>query len=216
MDLLKGALGGIIGGVIGAGIWALVAYNAHVESGWIAWGVGALVGFGVSIGMRGSGGAAAGILAIVIALASIVGSKYAAVQLMADAAFKGKEFDKINNFVFTDEMMLESLVEDAAREVEKSGKTVAYKNGKTLETAESIADYPDWIVRDRKTYYDGLTDADRAYLRKQEEDKVHTGVNEIKSQVTADAFTNSFSAFDAIFGLFAIITAWRVGASERD
>jgi hypothetical protein len=44
-------VGGLVAGAIGAGIWAVIAYFTGFELGWIAWGVGLLVGVGV-IGPR--------------------------------------------------------------------------------------------------------------------------------------------------------------------
>jgi len=32
---------------------------------------------------------------------------------------------------------------------------------------------------------------------------------------TNHAFSQSFSAFDILWGLFAVLTAWRLGAMER-
>ena len=52
MKFAKWGLGGLVGGAIGAAIWAGIVYAIHVEIGWLAWGVGALVGLGVRLAPR--------------------------------------------------------------------------------------------------------------------------------------------------------------------
>jgi hypothetical protein len=73
---------GLVAGAIGAGIWAVIAYFTGFELGWIAWGVGLLVGVGVAIGNKGEGSVPAGVLAAVLAILSVVGGKYAMVRMV--------------------------------------------------------------------------------------------------------------------------------------
>ena len=47
MGMIGPVIGGIFGGMVGVFIWVEVGYFTHYEVGWIAWGVGFLVGFGV-------------------------------------------------------------------------------------------------------------------------------------------------------------------------
>jgi len=87
-DMSSGQIGPVVGalvgasvaGVAGAALWAAVAYFANLESGWIAWGVGALCGAGALIGGGRSAGFLGGVVAVVLAMASICGGKYAAVH----------------------------------------------------------------------------------------------------------------------------------------
>jgi hypothetical protein len=41
-------LAGVLVGIPAAALWALIAYVTHYEIGWVAWGVGALIGFAVA------------------------------------------------------------------------------------------------------------------------------------------------------------------------
>ncbi|MFT3686554.1 MAG: hypothetical protein QM783_16825 [Phycisphaerales bacterium] len=210
MDLVKGAIGGVVGGAIGAVVWALIAYSAHVESGWIAWGIGFLVGFGVTLGCGGKGGAAAGGLAILIALGSIVCGKYVAVQMMVRDITKSSD-QQIDSAISDDDIFLD-LVRNAAKQLENDGKTLQYKNNKNSETAAKPEDFPEWLVKDRHNYFDALTSDERAQLRKVETDKIHAVADAVKGEVTRAGFEASFSPFDILWGLLAILTAWRVGA----
>ncbi len=46
-NLLLGILGGVAGAAVGAGIWAIITAVTQFQIGWMAVGVGFLVGFGV-------------------------------------------------------------------------------------------------------------------------------------------------------------------------
>ncbi len=85
MKSLGAILGGSIGGLIGAVIWAVVTYYSGWEIGWIAWGIGGLVGVGVRLGTSGGGGITHGGTAAIIALVAVLGGKWAAVRLELSA-----------------------------------------------------------------------------------------------------------------------------------
>lgn len=80
---MKNAFGiiiaGSIAGIAGAALWAFVAYKLGLEIGWIAWIIGALVGFAVS--MAGGQGGNAGLVAAAIAVLAICGGKIATVEM---------------------------------------------------------------------------------------------------------------------------------------
>lgn len=77
-------VGASVGGVVGAIIWGALAYMTGFEIGYVAWGVGGLVGFGaVLLGGRGSFSTAVACGAI--ALGSIVAGRALAIQLTIDA-----------------------------------------------------------------------------------------------------------------------------------
>jgi hypothetical protein len=75
---------GAIGGAVGAGIWAAVGYFSHYEVGWIAWGVGVLVGFGVRLAADDADGTTPGVIAAGLAIAAVLAGKYLVVSLVID------------------------------------------------------------------------------------------------------------------------------------
>jgi len=85
MKSLGAILGGSIGGLIGAVIWAVVTHYSGYEIGWIAWGIGGLVGVGVRLGTSASGGISHGGTAAIIALVAVLGGKWAAVRFELSA-----------------------------------------------------------------------------------------------------------------------------------
>ncbi len=85
MNLIGAILGGVVGGLVGAAVWGAVTYYSGWEIGWIAWGIGGLVGLGVYQGGRGHGGAGLGAIAVVLALAAVLLGKYATVRIELSA-----------------------------------------------------------------------------------------------------------------------------------
>ena len=64
-------LAGILVGIPAAGVWALVAYVTGYEIGWVAWGVGALIGLAVAKSAH-EANASLGATAAAIAVASLI------------------------------------------------------------------------------------------------------------------------------------------------
>ncbi|MEM8680541.1 MAG: hypothetical protein AAGF97_14435, partial [Planctomycetota bacterium] len=63
-------IGAVIAGVIGALIWGAISYYAQVEVGYVAWGIGLLVGWAAH--RLGGEGAVTGIVCAAIALGSML------------------------------------------------------------------------------------------------------------------------------------------------
>ena len=71
-----------IAALLGAIVWAGIAYYAEYELGYIAWGIGAAVGFGAR--KFGGHGVMVGFIAAALTILSIFGGKYTAASLQWD------------------------------------------------------------------------------------------------------------------------------------
>lgn len=128
MKSLGAILGGSIGGLIGAVIWAVVTHYSGWEIGWIAWGIGGLVGVGVHLGTSGSGGIRHGGTAAIIALTAVLGGKWAAVRI------------EISAFMADNEAPLSVIADNIVSEREEAGAPVAMPLGEYAETYREL--YP--------------------------------------------------------------------------
>lgn len=80
---------GLVGGAIGAAVWGGICYATDSEIGWIAWGLGALVGFCVRVASSDHhDGFLPGIIAAGISVGSICAGKYMAAALMVSKAMQ--------------------------------------------------------------------------------------------------------------------------------
>lgn len=206
--ILGAMIGGMVGGAIGAAIWAAVAYFANIEIGWIAWGVGGLVGLGAALGARGETGIETGVAAAVIALIAVAAGKYAAVGLYVN---------EINNKVvasihFTEVDAQEHMAHQLADQALSEGKTLKWPEGKSLEDAETQADYPKEIWKDMSARWKSMTPDERAQYVKAAEDQAKHSIASIASSVRDEGFQASFGAFDLLWFGLALFTAFKVGA----
>jgi hypothetical protein len=92
--LLLGGFAGLAAAIIGAIIWAVLTVTTNSQIGWMAVGVGALVGFALRIG---NGGKAFGILGAFLALFGCVLGNYFSLIAFASAQEHVGFFTVLNN-----------------------------------------------------------------------------------------------------------------------
>jgi hypothetical protein len=213
--LLGGLIGGAIGGLIGAAIWAGIAYGTGYEIGWIAIGVGALVGFGVLLVSKGSLGPVGGVLAVVISIAALLGGKYAAVELQLRHELEAAGIGDPSNVVIDDEELLISYVADqVVEEYQAEGKPVNWPR-LTMEEPEEEADYPPDVWADAVTRWETMSDAERDEFRRGIERMVSDNLTQVLADARSQGFKASFGILDIVFFLLAIVTAYKLGAGGR-
>ena len=92
--LLLGGFAGLAAAIIGAIIWAVVTVTTKYQIGWMALGVGALVGFALRIG---NGGKAFGILGAFLALFGCILGNYFSLIAFASVEEHVGFFTMLNN-----------------------------------------------------------------------------------------------------------------------
>lgn len=212
MGLARALVGGAIGGGIGIIVWVLVGYFAHYEIGWIAWGIGFLVGMGVRYASflgneNEQPGVAKGALAAVMAIGSILLAKYIVFALLTGGIDRVALNKAVNEMRFDDEAMIVGLANQTAIEMEKQGKKVAWPAGMNADEATQKSHYPADVWRQAETKWQQLGPAGQQQ-RKQDYAKLIAGLSEIAKEPN---FSESFSAMDALWFGLAVFTAFRIG-----
>jgi hypothetical protein len=92
--LLIGGLSGLAAGIIGATVWTVLTVTTKHQIGWMAVGLGALVGFALRIG---NGGKLFGILGAFLALFGCVLGNYFSLIAFASAEEHVGFFTMLNN-----------------------------------------------------------------------------------------------------------------------
>jgi hypothetical protein len=83
MNAFKWVASGAIGGLVGALIWGAITYFTHTEIGWIAWGIGLLVGLCIRFTAgEEDEGVAPGVVAIGLSAGAILLGKYFAAMML--------------------------------------------------------------------------------------------------------------------------------------
>jgi hypothetical protein len=76
--LLTAALAGLAAAIVGAVIWGLIVRWTDYEVGFVAWGIGFIVGSAVVLGAQGARGLPLQAIAVVLAVVGVVLGKYLA------------------------------------------------------------------------------------------------------------------------------------------
>jgi len=224
MNVVKMATGGAIGGLIGAAIWAGIGFFTGLEIGWIAWGIGMLVGVGVRVvgsqeiayfdktqrkmvrSRVGAEGPLAGLVAAVLAVVSVLAGKYALVHLFVSAPAASLE-DYLE-----DDTMISSIADEIVVERESRGQAVSWPPGVNPEEAYERADYPPEIWTEAESRWNALPKEERENLKKAQAQLIGAALGSMEGAESA-IFLSSFGVFDLLWIGLAAVTAFKLGAS---
>lgn len=208
MKYLKLLIAGLIGGTIGAAIWAGIAMATQYEIGWIAWGIGLLVGFAVRLAAGAeTEGFVPGVLAAVIAVAAIAGGKFATVHFLIEREAASALDDAI-----VDNDAIVSIADEVVAEFEEKGQAVNWPAGQDVLIADEPGDYPPDIWAEATKRYQAIPAVDREQQKKSIAQAREAAIGIMKSELRSQVFAESFSAMDILFFLLAIVTAFKLGS----
>ena len=203
---VKAAGGGVVGGIIGALIWAGIGYAFHREIGWIAWGIGGLVGLGVRFAAQENDGYQFGVIAVVVVILSIVAGKYLAISFIASKV--QSELNKVT-VTITDDDMVETKADEVAAEWRAKGKQTTVTAG-----LNDIANknYTPEVQNEAKRRWQAVPAADRKRLMAAEKARIDAAMKNIGKEIRRSGFADSFSAWDILWVILAAVTAFKLGA----
>jgi hypothetical protein len=210
----KGIAAGILGAVLGALGWAIVAHYANVEIGWLAWGIGFLVGWLSMVGSGGRGCASLGVAAAVISLASIGAGKYVGVWLDVREAMSA--YAEAAEHMVTEEYLISIESDAVVQEMESAGKTVKWPDGVDPADASSESDYPPAVWKEGRERWLALSDAERDEKTAQKRALMQSFAQTNESTLRNQAFQSSFSAFDILWVVLAVCTAYKLGSGADE
>lgn len=205
-------LGGVIAGALGAILWAAISYYGNVEIGWLAWGIGAAVGVAVSVGTKG-GGLFPALIAVLITTLSLCGGKYLAVRM---AFSEIEEAVATVSFDFTDEDCVSAIANESVTEKISAGEYVVFKNGKSIDDAEGLEDYPADIVKSAQLTWDKKSPIEQSDYKAAREEEFSEMMSAFKADIMHQGFMASFSGMDIVFFLLGIASAGKIAFSDED
>ncbi|MFG0273996.1 MAG: hypothetical protein ACF8QF_02950 [Phycisphaerales bacterium] len=197
---MVGALvGGLIAALIGAGAWAGIGFATGYEIGWIAWGVGGLVGLGVHIGGREKLGAHTGLLAGALAALAVAGGKYAVVYATLDRELGG-------GLQVTDENVISYIADEFVAARIEAGDQVEWPRGVDPSKAWVQSDYPPDVWADAVARWNALDESERDQWRALAPESLDT------FSLTNQVYTSTFNLFDLLWFALAVGTAYKLGS----
>lgn len=164
-------IGALIGGAIGAGIWAAIAYFTGYEVGFIAILVGAMCGLGATLGGGAEttgGGMIAGVMAAVIAVASIGAGKYMALSMTYKQQISGLGVDLTPMVVedVEDDWILSKIAYEHCERRIDAGEQIQWGNPALyLESAQWPDDFPKEIQDMTVDHWDAMSEREHMAYR---------------------------------------------------
>jgi len=206
---LGGIIAGAIAGIIGAVVWAAIAFYGDLEIGWIAWGIGAAIGFAMSAVSK-SGGPGAAAFAVLITVASLVGGKYLAVQMAVSKV--GEELGLPTDV--SDEQLIEQLAYTIAEAKTLAGEKLAWRNNSNFQNIQSIEDFPLDVLQEATKNFNAMT-AEEILVKKDDLRKeIKKAIGLFKKDLANKVFMASFGILDIVFFLLGIVTAGRIAYAD--
>jgi hypothetical protein len=206
-------VGGALAGFLGAMIWAGISYFTGFEIGWIAWGIGGMVGLGCVWGGKGSSNLL-GLTAVVITLLSILAGKYAAVELSIRNEI-GSEEEVLQNALAAlqdDEVVVSYLADEIIEEQEARGETIKWPSGVNPEETSHQQDYPPAIWSKAASRWKEMPPEEQEEYREQLADQVRANVQAFMGNISSYGFLYSFGLMDLLFFGLAVTTAFKIAA----
>ena len=206
MRLGQQCVGGVIGGIAGAGTWVAIVHFTGYEAGFVAWGVGLLVGLGAMSAGGGRTSTLAGVAAGLIALASVLAGKAGIAYLMADEIRAQLGIDGS----VAKEMVVSAIADEVLSEYTAQGRAFlgSWPAG-VLDDDDVRADFPPSVWAEAERRWLTLPAREQMALRS----RVERQVSASPGALFVAVFFSSFSMFDVLWLMLASMSAYKLGSS---
>lgn len=176
MAILKWLISGLAGGTIVAVLWVLAAthWNAVLLFGYLAVGVGILAGFTVRLSSRYDSTPPTrtqSVIAVLCTLLLSLVSFWLIASIRANQMLKIQiENQKIEGAKLSVDQLPVLMARDEAFEQTESGQTLQWPEGQSLQSAETLDDFPSDLAQRIQSEYEAMTDQEResAIAKRQE------------------------------------------------
>ncbi|TWU06663.1 hypothetical protein CA54_50600 [Symmachiella macrocystis] len=212
-------IGGCLGSLVGLGLWALMGYLIPFPLGWMAVGMGFMVGLGVRLSAGENDGVGPGVTAAVITLFSIIIAKF--ITAMIIAAWLADLFVGVPADV--EELSIQQIADEIVDERNDAGQDVDWPEKQPLQGMGQQQDvssgYPPDIWAEAEMRWEEMPIEEQQARREEaenEQDRAEDGQEEFESAHVGDIFIFSFGLLDFIWIPIAVFTAFQLGANIAD
>jgi uncharacterized membrane protein (Fun14 family) len=196
-------LSGLMAGLLGGAVWAGVSHWTGYEVGYLAWGVGALVGFAVGSAAKQKAGVITALAACVFAVGGIAVGKYGGLWLDIDAVIRQTRDEPIS-----DELLTTYIADQVIIDRQAQGQEVVWPEGVDALETDAQTDYPADVWAEAERQWAAMTASERATFRRT---VTETAAQELKDLPLASMIVSTISVHDILWLGLAIISAFRLG-----
>lgn len=206
-----------IAAVVGSGVWGFISWKTGFEIGYIAWGIGLIVGLGSA--MAGGRGTAMGVYCGLMALVSIACGKFLAVELSVGTDLRNYAEEQFN------QEMYQGIVADAEAFAQLQDESAypqsiyerAYHNQAEIDQAEDVTQQD---IEEFKTFSVPMLQAiNNGSLTFEEwkESTTESFVTNVRETVPrVDLLKDNLSPFDLLWAFLGVSTAFKVGGADEE
>lgn len=202
-------IGAVVAGAVGAALWAFVALAFNLEIGWLAWGVGGLVGLGARLGARGHAGLISGSIAAAVAIGAILAGKFIVVTIVVGTVQLAEAVADDN--AMWEQTAIGDLADGIAGERMMAGEQLDWPAGMDLELAIEPEDYPPGIWDEAAGRWDETPEDERAAHIA----GVRAEFDELMDSFRQEGVASSIELLDYVFFGLALVTAFGLGSGGR-
>jgi len=211
-QLVYPILGGCTGAAIGAGIWAAIAYYGQIRISILAWGIGVLVGFGVNIGSRDTGGVFYGLIAAVLAIGGVVGGNYITASLLVSQYLEMLEPEDISDDVAMSNVIVWEVLDEWA---ERGDEIPWPKKWKSWDLASWPEDFSSIIVSQTEDRWNSMPSQEQEDIRIEIAEVTRANSQMIEHDMIETGFLYlMMRPINIIFLVLAVVSAFSVASYE--
>ncbi len=200
---IRGVSGAIVGGLLGMFIWYFLIKVTGYEIGWVAWGVGGLIGFAARLPSK-QGSQALGLICGGCGLIAILGGQYLALLAILD-----RELNQEAAKNYREQMQIAQTAVNA-KAPEEIRQFLADRNERSPDqiTAAEIADFTEKKLPNYQAFAAG---------RPSREDYIATTKKLLSLLAPKSArFKESFGLLTLLWIFLGVGTAWKIGSGQKD
>ena len=145
-----------------------------------------------------------------IAVLAILAGKYIAVCLLV------QQFQDQNSFTPDENLMIRTIADEVCGERLSRGEPVNFRPGMTLEETTEPQDYPPEIWQEASDRWRALPHAEQLRLRNEQQEVLRKIAGAMQGTIRWEAFKATFGAFDILWFILAVTTAYRVSAGGAE
>jgi hypothetical protein len=200
---IRGVAGAIVGGVLGMFLWYFLIKVTGYEIGWVAWGVGVIVGFAARLPSK-QGSQALGLICGGCALIAILGGQYFALLAIMD-----KEITKMAAKDYREEMQVAQTAVNA-KSPDEIRQFLASQNEKSPDqvSAADVKEFTETELPDYRAFVNG----------KPSREEYIANMKKVMATLIPKSvlFKESFGMLTLLWIFLGVGTAWKIGSGQND